>query len=128
MRLDKYELNMRGDKMFPKMAEILPEVEGERFTLKKFSISQKDCELMALRDCFNRRREFIGLQPGTYVKLIDKQAKEIVMSDTTMEQRTNYAVLYRANGHVLIGGLGIGMILLAIQEKPEVKSITVVEK
>ena len=33
-----------------------------------------------------------------------------------------------AHGDMLIGGLGIGMIILAIQDNPEVKSITVIEK
>ena len=33
-----------------------------------------------------------------------------------------------AHGDVLIGGLGIGLIILAIQDNPEVHSITVIEK
>jgi spermidine synthase len=45
-----------------------------------------------------------------------------------MEQRSNIGVVMEAKGHVLIAGLGIGMILLPLLEKPEVKSVTVVEK
>lgn len=67
-----------------------------------------------------------GITPGTYVKLSCKGS--IVMSDTDMEKRTNMDFYCNAYGDVLIGGLGIGMIILAIQEKPEVKSITVIEK
>jgi 16S rRNA A1518/A1519 N6-dimethyltransferase RsmA/KsgA/DIM1 with predicted DNA glycosylase/AP lyase activity len=36
--------------------------------------------------------------------------------------------VHKAKGDVLIAGLGLGMIILAIQGKREVKSITVVEK
>ena len=44
------------------------------------------------------------------------------MSNTNMDFCCN------AYGDVLIGGLGIGMIILAIQDKSKVKSITVIEK
>lgn len=50
------------------------------------------------------------------------------MSDTPMEKETNYSFLEHAHGDVLIGGLGIGMILLAIQDKENIESITVIEK
>ena len=50
------------------------------------------------------------------------------MSDTDMEKRTNANFVRNAHGNVLIGGLGIGLILLAIQDKPEVEKIVVVEK
>ena len=49
------------------------------------------------------------------------------MSETPMEQRTNRNFICDAYGDVLIGGLGIGMIILAIQDEPEIKSITVIE-
>lgn len=67
-----------------------------------------------------------GIPPGTYINL--RQGETIVMSDTPMEKRTNREFVLRAFGDVLIGGLGIGLILLAIQDKPQVKSITVIEK
>ena len=51
------------------------------------------------------------------------------MSDTNMEKRTNSDFVINAHGNVLIGGLGIGLILLAVQQdKEDVKQITVVEK
>jgi 16S rRNA A1518/A1519 N6-dimethyltransferase RsmA/KsgA/DIM1 with predicted DNA glycosylase/AP lyase activity len=50
------------------------------------------------------------------------------MSNTPMEHRTNREVIRKANGHVFIAGLGIGMILLPIQEKENVSSIIVLEK
>ena len=50
------------------------------------------------------------------------------MSDTDMEKRTNAAFIRNSHGKVLIGGLGIGLIILAIQDKEEVEQIIVVEK
>jgi len=114
--------------MFPQMAQIITPSEGERFSLKMFSISEDDVKLATLRSIANRRDESMGLKAGDYVKLVDKNSNQIVMSDTAMERRTNGEFLRNANGHVLIGGLGIGMILLAVQEKPEVQSVTVIEK
>ena len=113
--------------MFPQMAEIIKPSEGERFSLGVFSITEDEARLSALRAMVNRHRD-IMVSPGSYVKLIDKQKHEIVMSDTDMERMTNREFLRKANGHVLIGGLGIGMILLAAQEKPEIQTITVLEK
>lgn len=60
--------------------------------------------------------------------LVDKRKGEVVMSDSAMERRTNKAFCDTATGDVLIAGLGLGMVVLAIQGKPNVKSITIVEK
>jgi spermidine synthase len=50
------------------------------------------------------------------------------MSDTLMEKSSNVGVINNASGHVLIAGLGIGLILPAILAKKEVLSVTVIEK
>ena len=52
---------------------------------------------------------------------------QCMMSETPMEHRTNAGFVINAYGDVLIGGLGIGMVILAIQDNPEVRSITVIE-
>ena len=62
---------------------------------------------------------------GTYAVL--KVNGQVWMSDTRMERISNYAVLHEARGDVFIAGLGIGMILLPLLRKPEVKSVTVME-
>ena len=41
------------------------------------------------------------------------------MSNTYMERWTNMNFCDYAHGDVLIGGLGIGLIILAIQDNPE---------
>ena len=74
----------------------------------------------------NWRALIDGIPSGEYVRL--SHCGTCVMSDTPMEKRTNAKFVENAHGDILVGGLGIGMILLAIQDKKEVKSITVVEK
>lgn len=98
--------------LYKNMAELLPEKTVGCHKLTKFTIEKAMTRYM--------------ISPGTYIKLTHNG--EVVMSNTDMEQITNVDFCIRAHGDVLIGGLGIGMILLAIQDRPEVKSITVLEK
>lgn len=102
--------------MFKKMADVLLEKETDRFKLEKFTIDDY--------------KPWINIPKGEYVRLIDKSLNfdSCVMSDTPMEHRTNYEIVRKAHGDIIIGGLGIGMILLPILEKEEVKSVTIVEK
>jgi hypothetical protein len=63
---------------------------------------------------------------GHYVRLIVDG--ELMMSDTPMERISNRDFIDKAKGRVLIAGLGIGMIIRAIVNKPEVEEIVVIEK
>lgn len=104
--------------MFESMINFLEEKETDRFKLEKFEINESN-------------RSFRNPIPyGNYIRLVDKTRgwNGCVMSDTPMEHRTNYEILNKANGDILIGGLGIGMILVPLMKKEEVKSITIVEK
>lgn len=102
--------------MFESMSKILNDKETDRFKLEKFEIKEYSF--------------YNGIPKGEYIRLIDKTKRfdGCVMSDTPMEHRTNYEILKKANGDVLIGGLGIGMILIPLMNKEEVKSITIIEK
>ena len=72
-------------------------------------------------------REIVaGLKPDRYARLWLNG--KIMMSDAPMEHRTNSDFVCSAHGDVLIGGLGLGMIVLAIQDESKVSSITVIEK
>lgn len=97
------------------MSELLDERALNGWELQKFEIEEKD--IVAL---------FRGIAPGKYIRLLHNN--ECVMSDTDMEKRTNYEFCSNAHGDILIGGLGIGMIIMAIQDNPKVNSITVIEK
>lgn len=103
--------------MFKEMSKILEERETEKFKLEKFTIN----EVMSYRT---------RIPAGEYVRLVDKSETfdNCIMSDTPMEHKTNFEIINKAHGDVLIGGLGLGMILLPLLEKEEVKSITIIEK
>lgn len=101
--------------MYAVMSDILEERTVGDFSLSKFEIKSDD--LYAILH---------GIPCGKFVRLLHRG--EVVMSDTDMEKRTNANFVGNAHGKVLIGGLGIGLILLAIQDKPEVEKIVVVEK
>lgn len=101
--------------MYVVMSNILEERTIGDFSLSKFEIESDNLRAMLLR-----------IPCGKFVRLLHRG--EVVMSDTDMEKRTNANFVRNAHGKVLIGGLGIGLILLAIQDKPEVEKIVVVEK
>lgn len=102
--------------MYKNMADILEDRKIGNFEVSQFEITENHFRAV-YRD---------GIPVGRYVRLM--QDGKCVMSDTPMEKRTNMEFCRRAHGNVLIGGLGIGMIILAIQDKDEVDHITVVEK
>lgn len=64
--------------------------------------------------------------PGVYKRLVHEK-RGVVMSNTPMEIHTNAEFIGKAKGHVLINGLGLGMVLHVIIDKPEVTKVTVVE-
>jgi len=113
---------------FPAMCEILQEKEGERFKIQHVEITKSALEMMKIGDLANRRSEYTFQETGTIVQLIDKTNGDILMSNTWMEKHTNHEFVRKANGNTLIAGLGIGFIVLAIQNKPKIKSITIIEK
>lgn len=69
---------------------------------------------------------FMAVQPGMYKRLAHKQ-RGIVMSNTRMEIITNLDAYRKATGRVLINGLGLGMLLEGILNKPDVKYVRVIE-
>lgn len=101
--------------MYKNMSELLEERVLNGWKLQKFEIESG-----------NFRAMLDGITPGKYIRLLHNG--ECVMSDTNMEKRTNLDFCINAHGDIIIGGLGIGMIIMAIQDKLEVNSITVIEK
>lgn len=101
--------------MYKNMSEILEDRKVGDFELSHFEIGKND--LYAMRH---------GIPCGKFVRLTHKG--EVVMSDTDMEKRTNSSFVLNAHGNVLVGGLGIGLILLPVQDKEDVSHITVIEK
>lgn len=101
--------------MYKDMPQFLSPTENGDFRLEHFEVRNGDIQAI-----------LSGVNPGNYVRLMHRG--EVVMSDTYMEKRTNISFCANAYGDVLIGGLGIGMIIMAIQDDEGVKSITVLEK
>lgn len=66
------------------------------------------------------------LKEGHYTRLHINN--ELMMSDTPMERISNNDFARKANGKVLIAGLGLGMIIQAIIDKEDVTEIVVIEK
>lgn len=101
--------------MYKDMTEILKDGKVGDFELSHFEIGRNNLYAM-----------YHGIPSGKFIRLTHRG--EVVMSDTNMEKITNMPFVRNAHGNVLIGGLGIGLILLAIQDKEYVNQITVVEK
>lgn len=75
--------------------------------------------------------QYVATSPGTYASLLvrtESGHSECMMSDLGYERATCLEIVKRAHGQVLIAGLGLGMILHPILDKPAVRRITVVEK
>lgn len=109
--------------LFKPMFQIVPEgVEGN-CNISHFAVNKEESRFTALRATFSRDAY---VPEGVYCRLT--VGRVLMMTDTHMEQNSNYTVVREAKGKVLIGGLGIGMVLLPILEKPEVTSVTVIEK
>lgn len=106
--------------MFSDMVTILPEGKDADAAIEHFSVSADDAAMTAL----GGGRSYVP--PGRYCRLVRGQTT--VMSDTRYERLTNMEVVRRAQGDVLIAGLGIGMIVLPILRKPEVTQVVIVEQ
>lgn len=111
--------------LFPKMADILTPAKAGPVEIKHVTVSPKDAEFTRLREAVTGGRD-TAVPEGTYAHLYVHG--QLMMSDTPMEKRSNSHVLCVAAGDVLIAGLGLGMILHPLLAKPEVRSVTVVEK
>lgn len=102
--------------MFPKMYEILKPCVCGSAEIDIMDFTNNNLPFRAILS---------GISEGKYARL--KVNGHTMMSETPMEHRTNREFVWDAHGDILIGGLGLGMIILAVQDKKEVNSITVIE-
>jgi len=118
----------RIEQAFPRMAAILKPCESEHFAILHFTVTEEEVRMCQMIDRIHGRREYYGFKAGEYVRLCLKPVTDdTMMSDTFMEKMSNYDFVQDAHGDVLIAGLGIGMVLLAVQDLSSVSSVTVVE-
>lgn len=104
--------------LFPSMVEIIPEGQRGIAKVKHAYVSKFDAIMSSMRGQYLKEGPICQLYIGGIM----------MMSDGANEHSTNYGVLRNSHGDVLIAGLGIGMILTKILEKPEVSSVLIVEK
>ena len=101
----------------------IPEGKAGKWSIQRFTVSDEQAELERLRGMFRSGR---FTPAGTYTSLTCA-GRGVVMSDVPDEMRDHREAVRQATGHVLINGLGLGMVLAAVLKRPEVTSVTVVE-
>ena len=96
--------------------------------VERFTVDAKGAEMDASRAAISafQGRPYTPVSVGTYTRL--KHGHTIVMSDTEGEMEDHEEAVRRAEGAVLIAGLGLGMVLQAVLDKPDVDHVTVIEK
>lgn len=77
-----------------------------------------------LRELINRRTRFI--EAGEYYGLYCDG--KLIMSNTPAEVNDHYKFIQKAQGKVLIGGLGLGMVLKCLLDKKDITKVVVVEQ
>ena len=108
----------------------IPEGQSGEWSVQSFEVpddhSTSMFNLRAIRDLGPHR----VVPPGRYTRLLDTRrmkGDQTVMSDTPAEAWDHYPPYRMAQGHVLLNGLGLGLLLKAILSKLNVERITVVE-
>lgn len=110
---------------FTNMATILPESKKGEAEIKHFEIDERMASFSRVREAVTRGREGAA-KVGTFAQLFIKGS--LVMSDTEHERQSNWDLLSESHfGDILIAGLGLGMVLLPILARENVKSVTVIE-
>jgi len=104
--------------MYEEFLVDVPNAKNGIWKIEKFIVERQD-----YRSMFNGRGIPIGKE---FTRLM--RGNQVVMSDTPAEIRDHREFIDRANGNVLIAGLGIGMVLQAVAKKENVLHVTVVEK
>ena len=116
---------MKREPEFPMMTKILRPSEKGEAKLDYVTVSKELARFENMKNAWTPGGTIYDVEPGTYARLI--VGDTLLMTDTPMERRTNTAFLRRANGRVLVAGLGLGMVLHGILAKPEVTHATVLE-
>lgn len=108
----------------------VPEGAVGRFEIKRFAMTQDQADRYNVAALFSHSRA--RAYPGDYTALWGNG--NLWMSDTPDEIRDHMEFWRRAEGDILITGLGLGMALQALltrpscHEPPRPKSITVIER
>jgi hypothetical protein len=102
-------------------------IETENWVISETILSDEEVRMEKMRN-FRNYWYVAGLQANFKYILLRKKGSGVWMSDTPMERNSNRNFIQKANGDVLIFGLGLGLIVFPLLDNPEVKSIRVIEK
>lgn len=106
----------------------LPEASKGDWSIQRFTISEAEAarENLHYMEAGSMRRM---VKPGTYTRLVryTPTGDVVVMSDTDAEIRDHQHFVWKAEGNVLVTGLGLGLVVNALLLKPAVEHVTVVE-
>lgn len=102
-----------------------PESRDGDWRVERFTVTPEQAALERLRASFSFGSRGRAVPEGTYTRLT--RNGWLVMSDTPDEIRDHLTPIHRAEGHVLVNGLGLGLVARACLEKPEVLRVTAVE-
>ncbi len=115
MRFDDY------DDYFDDYKVNVPEGESGEWKVTKFTVDKND--IGSIRCAMAGR----PIDPGVYTRLMHNKAYDPMMSDTPAEIRDHLGFIRKATGSCLLNGLGLGVVLKAILDKPEVTHVDIVE-
>lgn len=101
----------------------IPSGERGLWEVQRIVVSKADSDRTRLEQMRHGR----GFVPAGEYTALKHARRGIVMTDTPDERRDHYEAVYNARGHILINGLGIGMVLNACLKKPDVTRATIVE-
>jgi hypothetical protein len=104
----------------------IPEGISGDWEVRKITISEEQSKHDMMRGLFNGHGRYA--RAGTFTQL--RRSKTIIMSDTHDEIRDHLQPIDRIEahgGHVIIAGLGIGMVAAAAASCSNVSKVTVVE-
>src|SRR4030042_2685778 len=107
------------------MATIIPEGKSGDWRVEHFTITERDVEFHNLRCALNPHRSARRIQAGEFTRLM--RGGTIVMSDTPAEVNDSRDFVAEATGDILVGGLGLGIVVRQLLDKPEIGHVTGVE-
>ena len=102
----------------------VPDGISGNWSIESFTVSKQDSDFQNIRALFQNGRG--SLPSGNYKKL--KHNGTMVMSNVPDEIRDFQNFLYSAHGHILINGLGLGVLVSGLLKKETVTGITIIEK
>jgi len=99
----------------------VPDGKSGDWEVSTFVVKEQDLSQRISMMKYNR-----GVPAGTYKRLT--RNGQVIMSNTPDEISDFRCFVRKAEGSILVNGLGLGVLLKALLNKPEVTEVTVIEK